>query len=471
MGNNGKGEKMRERRAVEPRARRRSPDTSRGTVQSPPSPDFLRSTSAPDVRTGGILIVVDRTVPLKEVTQSLRRISGFKNVTTSRELADEQAPEVDAVILEHSSVIVVPARKEESGELSALANRLTDVKMEPERYVWATQIDPAWLRGYRDGINALYDSVLAQDVFPVEKKPGVPPPPGVLSSSVSSAASYVDGPTELWGLQAVGVSSRKATGRGVRVAVLDTGIDQDHPSFNGRIASTRSFINDIEVADGHGHGTHCAGTICGIQASAPVRFGVTPDVELYVGKVLTDAGYGKDGDILAGIEWAIDEECHVLSMSLGSDVPVPSIAYEQAASTALDEGILVIAAAGNNASRPLSRGFIGQPANAASVLAVAAIDQQLGIATFSSGGTPGQPATYPDLAAPGVKIFSSWPQPGLYRSTSGTSMACPHTAAAAAAWAEATGLRGRELWRRLLSGTRRLTDIECDIGRGLVQLP
>jgi subtilisin family serine protease len=427
-------------------------------VQSTGSPIALHNLSAPDVRTGGVLIVVDRTERIKDVTQSLCRFAGLQNVASSRELLQEQTPDVDAVVIERAGVIVVPARKEGTIPLNVLADKLTGVTMEPERLQWAIDIDPVWLSGYRAGVNAMYDSILAQDASTAGTGPQRP-------------VSYVDGPTESWGLQAVGTSAEKVTGLGVRVAILDTGIDEGHPSFNGRIAGAQSFVPGEAIADGNGHGTHCAGTICGAQATAPVRFDVTPDVELYVGKVLSNSGSGADGDILAGIEWAIDSGCHVVSMSLGSNVPVPSVAYERLASTALKEGVLVVAAAGNNASRPRSRGFVGQPANADSILAVAAIDRRLGVASFSSGGTPGQPTTYPNLAAPGVQVFSSWPQPRLFHVIDGTSMACPHAAAAAAAWAQATGLRGRDLWNSILSGTRPLADIQCDIGQGLVQVP
>lgn len=100
---------------------------------------------------------------------------------------------------------------------------------------------------------------------------------------------------------------------GAKVAVLDTGVDIDHPDLAGRLAATTSFIAGEGVADGHGHGTHVLGMVGGpIQPVGGVRYGVAPDAELLAAKVINDAG------ILAGIEWAIEQNCHVASMWLGA---------------------------------------------------------------------------------------------------------------------------------------------------------
>ena len=242
-------------------------------------PVLLPNTSAPDVRTGGILIVADRTVAMRDLTSSLQRAAGLKSVATSRELGDEQPPDVDAIVLERAGVIVVPARQEGMVAVNRLADRLTDVKIEPERFSWATEIDPVWLRGYRDGINALYDSAMAKGASPAGIEPTV---------------SYVDGPTESWGLQAVGVSPLQLTGRGIRVAVLDTGIDQGHPSFDGRIADTRSFVRKEAVADSNGHGTHCAGTIAVPKPTRPLGSVSRRMSEFTSEGCFRNAGWGTD---------------------------------------------------------------------------------------------------------------------------------------------------------------------------------
>ena len=95
---------------------------------------------------------------------------------------------------------------------------------------------------------------------------------------------------------------------GIKVAVLDTGIDFDHPDFIGREIASKSFIADQEVQDGHGHGTHCAGTSCGIlrPSSGQPRYGIAHGAQLHVGKVLSNSGSGSDRSVMGGLEWALD---------------------------------------------------------------------------------------------------------------------------------------------------------------------
>lgn len=124
-----------------------------------------------------------------------------------------------------------------------------------------------------------------------------------------------------WGLQAIGIPQARTTGVGAKVAVLDTGVDIDHPDLAGRLAATTSFIAGEGVADGNGHGTDVLGMVGGpIQPVGGVRYGVAPDAELLAAKVINDAGTGTgdDAGILAGIEWAIEQNCHVASMWLGA---------------------------------------------------------------------------------------------------------------------------------------------------------
>jgi subtilisin family serine protease len=158
-------------------------------------------------------------------------------------------------------------------------------------------------------------------------------------------------------------------------------------------------------------------------------------------------------------------------MSLGADVVEPSPAYTAAGRRALDQGSLIVAAAGNNADRQNGDvGFVGVPANSPEILAVGALDPFLAVAWFSarSGAVPGGQV---DLAAPGVDVYSSWPLPDCYTTISGTSMATPHVAGLAALWAEETGLRGRELWQTLTGAARRLTAPSVDVGSGLPLAP
>jgi len=316
--------------------------------------------------------------------------------------------------------------------------------------------DPSWLRGYRDGVADL----AARLVGPVETAATAVPP-------------LADSEEATWGLLATGAASSTRTGRGIRVAVLDTGLDLAHPDVTGRPVTAQSFVPGEGAQDGHGHGTHCAGTACGpLSPQAGPRYGVAPGADLLVGKVLSDAGSGTDAGILAGINWAVVQGCHVVSMSLGADVPQVHPPYTTAGRRALERGTLLVAAAGNNADRPAGQaGFVGTPASSPHVLAVAAVDQHLAVAPFSARSLPATRGGQVDLAAPGVQVLSSWPMPERYRAISGTSMATPHVAGLAALWAEETGLRGRDLWAVLAMESERLVLPAADVGGGLLLAP
>ncbi|HEU5472456.1 MAG TPA: S8 family serine peptidase [Actinophytocola sp.] len=287
-------------------------------------------------------------------------------------------------------------------------------------------------------------------------------------------STQVDETTYTWGLQVIGATRSGASGKGVRVAVLDTGLDLAHPDLIGRIVTSSSFIEGQEAQDGHGHGTHCVGTACGPrQVAGGPGYGVAYEAEIYAGKVLSNQGSGSDGGILAGIAWAIANGCSVISMSLGAPAQVGqpySRTFERAAERAIERGTLIIAAAGNESSRSAGRTApVGHPANCPSILAVGALDVKLAIADFSCGTEDVAGAV--DLAGPGVDVYSSWPVPLGHRRISGTSMATPHVAGVAALVAQATGARGYELWARLAQTAKRLRLPSTDVGSGLVQAP
>ncbi|WP_208539212.1 S8 family serine peptidase [Algihabitans albus] len=291
-----------------------------------------------------------------------------------------------------------------------------------------------------------------------------------------ATAPFQDTEERTWGVAATGAFDSRFTGEGIKVAVLDTGLDLQHPDYSGRSVVNRSFVPGEEADDLQGHGTHCAGTAAGRPADPQaLRYGVAPQAELYIGKVLDNRGAGRERDILAGMAWAVGEGCEVVSMSLGAAVrrgETYNMLYEREAQAALRSGSLIVAAAGNESAR--GAGYIapvGMPANSPSILAVAALDQALDVAEFSSGGINGDGGEI-DLAAPGVGVFSSLPLPQTYGSLRGTSMACPHVAGCAALWAQSDpALRGRALWDRLLSSAAALSAAERDVGRGLVQAP
>ncbi|MFD9939662.1 S8 family serine peptidase [Nonomuraea sp. NPDC059023] len=236
-------------------------------------------------------------------------------------------------------------------------------------------------------------------------------------------------------VQAPAAWAQGLDGAGVKVAVLDSGVDATHPDLQGQIAEQASFVPGQEVKDANGHGTHVASTIAGTgAASSGANKGVAPGADLLVGKVLDDEGSGQDSWIIAGMEWAASK-AGVVSMSLGS--PLPDSGSDPM-SLAVDElskkhNTLFVIAAGN-AYNP---GAIGSPGSAASALTVAAVDKADQRAPFSSQGP--LTLTYglkPDISAPGVTINAARSSfaggSGPYVAMDGTSMATPHVAGAAA---------------------------------------
>ncbi|MFJ5272745.1 S8 family serine peptidase [Streptomyces sp. NPDC088358] len=254
------------------------------------------------------------------------------------------------------------------------------------------------------------------------------------------------------------------TGEGVDVAVLDTGIDAAHPDFAGRIAASESFVPGQDVTDRHGHGTHVASTVAGTgAASGGKEKGVAPGASLHIGKVLDNDGSGQDSWILAGMEWAArDQHAKVVSMSLGGDPTDGTDPLSEAVNRLSEEtGALFVIAAGNSGPEAYS---IGAPGAADAALTVGAVngpgkgvDQ---LAEFSSRGPRvGDNAVKPDLTAPGVDILAARSQyapegEGAYQTMSGTSMATPHVAGAAALLAaKHPDWNGRQLKDALVSTT------------------
>lgn len=263
-----------------------------------------------------------------------------------------------------------------------------------------------------------------------------------------------------WGLQASGVLDSAYSGRGVRLAILDTGLDLRHPDFSHRAVHSRSFVAGLPVHDRNGHGTCCAGIAVGpVRPRRAARYGVAPGAELYIAKVLDDDASGTDGNVLAGIDWAVRKGCAVISISLGTPAREGegySRVFERIAARALAAGSLLVAPAGNASQRPDSVAPVDHPANCPSVLGVGALNQRLALASFSNGG-PDSRAGGLDVAAPGTAVLSAAPRPTLYQVASGTSIAAPWVAGVAALIAEASpGARGATLRALLLKTARPL---------------
>jgi subtilisin family serine protease len=287
---------------------------------------------------------------------------------------------------------------------------------------------------------------------------------------VDAAALFNDTATHTWGVQAVRARTSLASGSGIKVAVLDTGVDLNHPDLAPRFVHTQSFVPGESVQDGHGHGTHCIGTACGpFQPPGVRRYGVAHQSRIIAIKVLSNGGSGQESWILQGMLRAVQVGAQVISMSLGrARAPTdPSQAYTNAGNFALANKCIIVAAAGNSAGQP-----VGAPANSPSIMAVAAVDQNLNHAAFSQvGGMPNGGEI--NIAGPGVDVFSSVPIPkGKYGFKTGTSMATPHVAGCAALWAQTNANnRGMTLWKKLEQTARPLPHPAAKVGSGLVQSP
>jgi subtilisin family serine protease len=308
--------------------------------------------------------------------------------------------------------------------------------------------------------------------------------------------------TVAWGVQAVKADTSAFSGNGIVAAILDTGIDATHPAFTGMELLQKDFTGEGD-GDAHGHGTHCAGTVFGRPVNG-TRIGVAPGIRrALIGKVLGEKG-GSSEQIVQGVQWAVDNGAHIISMSLGMDFPgfvkqlidagfPPELATSRAlegyrANVQLFERLasliraraqpsLIVAAAGNESRRDVDPRFeiaVGPPAVAEGFVSVVALGQGtagfLKVAGFSNTGA--------DVAAPGVAIASAKAGGGLV-SMSGTSMAAPHVAGVAALWAERIQKSGpleiTQLTSRLIAsaGFQQVAAgfDPVDVGAGLVTAP
>ncbi|MDP9849296.1 subtilisin family serine protease [Streptosporangium lutulentum] len=233
------------------------------------------------------------------------------------------------------------------------------------------------------------------------------------------------GATEAW--------KQGMTGKGVTVAVLDSGYDPDHPDLKGVVAQERNFSEDPDIRDAVGHGTHVASTVAG--AGEKYR-GVAPDAKLAIGKVGSASGLTESA-ILAGMEWAaVEVKARVVNMSFGT-MDTPELDPVEQAVNSLSErtGTLFVVAAGNGGGAP-----VNSPGGADAALTVGAVDREDRMAPFSSTGPrEGDHAIKPDVTAPGVGIVAAaaaGTAEGSHVAMSGTSMAAPHVVGAAAILAQ-----------------------------------
>nr|WP_093612184.1 S8 family serine peptidase [Streptomyces indicus] len=227
-------------------------------------------------------------------------------------------------------------------------------------------------------------------------------------------------------------------GTGVKVAVLDTGVDETHPELAGQQLVEKNFSTSADTKDRQGHGTHVASTIAGKGVQYK---GVAPGARLIDGKVLNDQGSGSESDIMEAIEWAAAEGADIVNMSLGGPDAPGVEPLEEVVNRYTEQGVLFAIAAGNEGPGEKT---VGTPGAAEGALTVAAVDKSDKLADFSSRGPlVGDAGIKPDVSAPGVDITAAsapgnsiaeeyGENPPGYMTISGTSMATPHVAGAAA---------------------------------------
>jgi len=320
--------------------------------------------------------------------------------------------------------------------------------------------------------------------------------------------SAIDDPDVLangntWGVDAVGAGASSFDGGGVKVAVLDTGIDPNHAAFQGVSLTRKNFTTESDD-DTNGHGTHCAGTIFGRDVSG-TRIGVARGVtDGIIAKVLGQGG-GTSAGLANAINWAVEEGAHVVSMSLGIDFPgyVEALVNRQnlpiaaATSVALSDyraninlfghlmsfldakskfgsGVIVIAASGNESQRPNYEIAVAPPAAGEGLISVGALQQSstgFQVASFSN--------TQCNVSAPGVGVQSA-KVGGDLTSMNGTSMATPHVAGVAALWAQheqrfngritSLGMKSKIVGLATRNGLDN-NAVFKDVGAGIVQAP
>jgi len=308
--------------------------------------------------------------------------------------------------------------------------------------------------------------------FPEQARKGLEKRPDVRYVEPDATFEAI-GESVPWGVDRIDadvVHNDGTTGDGAHIAIIDTGIDSDHPDLVDNLGSGKAYVDCGSTADGSDcsgngnachevwdddadHGTHCAGTAAAVDDNEDV-IGVAPGVTLHAVKALACDGMGYLSDIAAGVEYTADQSWDVASMSLGSSSDYSTL--EDACQYAADQGVLVVAAAGNDGP---CTDCVSYPAKYSSVVAVSATDSSDDLASFSSTGPE------IDIAAPGSSILSTIPGGTAYHS--GTSMACPHVSGVGGLLM-ANGYSGSEARTALQDSTEDIGLSSSDSGSGLL---
>lgn len=271
--------------------------------------------------------------------------------------------------------------------------------------------------------------------------------PPIERQPIATAASVM-GERVPWGIKVVRPdgTGKRENGKGVKVAILDTGLDSHHPDFRGANITGRDFTNSINGwKDVNGHGTHVAGVI-GARTDGNGIVGIASECDLLIGKVLSDRGSGTETQIANGVLWAVEQGANIVSMSLGGSGEMSRL--HAVIQDSISKGVVFVIASGNEGP---GRGTIGYPGKYSEVLTIGAFAFDGTIAEFSSRGPE------LDFVGPGVEIESTYPG-GRYATMSGTSMATPHIAGLAALIIGRINEEGR---KHTVSQVRALIESHC----------
>lgn len=332
--------------------------------------------------------------------------------------------------------------------------------------VYETEIDESLLEEYSERIHKRIDSInaIVVDI----------PPQLALSLETDSRISSVEKDAIVtidlsqqtnWGIDHINVPTlwnKGLTGRGVKVAVIDTGTSNHADLVIKDGISTVAYTSLFQ--DDHGHGTHTAGIIAGQNLNGRI-VGVAPNVELYVIKALDSFGNGKISEVVAGIDWAISQGVDIINLSLGTDGHQNSLA--QILDIAYQNDILIVASVGNNGTKEGTENLVQYPAKYPTVIAVGATDSQNKRTYFSATGKE------VEIVAPGVYIYSTYKN-NDYLHMSGTSMAAPFVTGTLALLKEAFPNKTNHQLRQLLIDSA--IDLGVDgrdpwYGYGLIEVP
>lgn len=372
------------------------------------------------------IVMIEKTTSLKMTYSEIEKLGG----KIIREL-----PLINAVVVEFPDYV-------KDAEVYSLG---FVKKVEEDKYIkWIEEITLPSLPSVEYTRDAIKDEKYDYDI-PVSK--------AIIGENKITEDELKEVP---WGVKRVNAYNAWTftTGKGVNLAVVDTGVDYNHPDLKPIYKGGYNAVDPTKTPlDDQGHGTHVAGTIAAIKDLKGV-VGVAPEVNLYAVKVLDSSGSGQYSWIVAGIEWAVKNGIKVINMSLGSKYS--SDAIKAAVEAAYNAGVVIVCAAGNDG------GAVNYPAAYPQSIAVSASDSSDKIAYFSSRG--------PQIAfiAPGVSIYSTY-KGGGYSTLSGTSMASPHVAGLAAL-AVAIGVNDpAEVKQVLANAATKLPNLkDTDQGYGMI---